>query len=348
MDWVKGVQQAIDYVETHITEELKTEEIAAESFSSPYHFQRVFSILCGYTLGEYIRFRRLTLAGKELQETPEKVIDVALKYGYDSPDSFARAFARFHGITPTQARKKGAVLQAFSPLSVKIILEGGEKMKYRLEDRGAMVFIGHGYVCGGEADRMQGAENGGPEEKIRDTTKHWMSSRREQDILRAIRPEENVWYDIYTDFTEEGFTHYIGVRKPDKWNQQGACVLYGAEIGERDENGVCEPCGTGIGERDENSVSVPRGAGIGEEGSDVVSAHTGIFREIRVPAGKYVIVESERKESPEEDYLELQRQIISQWLPASGYVLADRPQINRVVMDPEPGKRYMEIWMPVE
>lgn len=316
MDWVKGVQQAIDYVETHITEELKMEEVAAECFSSPYHFQRVFSILCGYTLGEYIRYRRLTLAGRELQETSGKVIDIALKYGYESPDSFARAFVRFHGITPSEARKKGAALQAFSPLSVKIILEGGEKMQYRLEDREAMVFIGHGYVCGGEAERLQGAGSGSLEEKIKDTTKHWMSSRREQDILKAIRLEENVWYDIYTDFWEEGFTHYIGVRKPDKWDQQDACALCGA--------------------------------GTEETGTDAVAAHAGIFREIRVPAGKYVIVESERKESPEEDYLELQRQIISQWLPTSGYVLADRPQINRVVMDPEPGKRYMEIWMPIE
>ena len=143
MDWVKGVQQAIDYMEMHLTEELRLEEIAARSYSSPYHFQRVFSILCGITMSEYIRNRRLTLAGKELQETSEKVIDIALKYGYDSPDSFARAFARFHGITPSEARRKGAVLQAFSPLSVKIILEGGEKMKYRLEDKEAMTFIGH-------------------------------------------------------------------------------------------------------------------------------------------------------------------------------------------------------------
>lgn len=302
MDWVKGVQHAIDYMETHMTEDLKAEEIAAESFSSPYHFQRVFSILCGYTLGEYIRNRRLTLAGRELQETSEKVIDIALKYGYDSPDSFARAFARFHGITPSEARRKGAALQAFSPLSVKIILEGGEKMKYRLEDREAMVFIGHGYVCG----------SGALEDKQRDTTRHWMGSRQEQSVLKAIRPEENVWYDIYTDFTEEGFTHYISVRKPEG----------------RDMSNTGIPCGTGAAEE--------------------ASVYTETFQEIHVPAGKYIIVESERKESPEEDYLELQRQIISQWLPTSGYMLSDRPQINRVVMDPEPRKRYMEIWMPIE
>lgn len=309
MDWVKGVQHAIDYMETHMTEELRLEEIAAENFSSPYHFQRVFGILCGYTLGEYIRSRRLTLAGKELQETSEKVIDIALKYGYDSPDSFARAFARFHGITPSEARRKGAVLQAFSPLSVKIILEGGEKMKYRLEDKEAMVFIGHGYVCGSGIGDL--------EEKRRDTTRHWMGSRKEQEVLKGIRPEENVWYDIYTDYTEEGFTHYIGVRKPGNQRKIVQDTQYGA-------------------------------AGEACDGAGGVTTRTEAFQEIHVPAGKYIIVESERKESPEEDYLELQRQIISQWLPTSGYMLSDRPQINRVVMAPEPGKRYMEIWMPIE
>ena len=308
MDWVKGVQHAIDYMEMHMTEELKMEEIAAESFSSTYHFQRVFSILCGYTVGEYIRSRRLTLAGKELQETSEKVIDIALKYGYDSPDSFARAFARFHGITPSEARRKGAVLQAFSPLSVKIILEGGEKMKYRLEDKEAMTFIGHGYVCSGGA--------GDPEEKKKDTTLHWLGSRREQELLKGIRPEENVWYDIYTDFTDEGFTHYIGIKKPENRQRRTADTA----------------CGTGAGMN-------------GEHGMD---EEVCVFQEIHVPAGKYVILESGRKESPEEDYLDLQRQIISQWLPISGYMLSERPQINRVVMDQEPSRRYMEIWMPIE
>ena len=89
MDWITGIQNAINYIEDHITEELDYERIAKESFSSSFHFQRVFSILCGYTLGEYIRNRRLTLAGAELANTREKVIDVAYKYGYDNPESFA-------------------------------------------------------------------------------------------------------------------------------------------------------------------------------------------------------------------------------------------------------------------
>lgn len=332
MDWVKGVQHAIDYIETHLTEELKLEEIAAKSYSSPWHFQRVFSILCGYTVGEYIRNRRLALAGKELQETSEKVIDIALKYGYESPDSFARAFARFHGITPSEARRKGAVLQAFSPLTVKIILEGGEKMKYRLEEKEAMTFIGHGYVCVWDGDPKENPGSGvsdcaltqhqeqglryAERGKKKDTTAHWLGSRQEQNILKAIRSEENVWYDIYADFTEEGFTHYIGVQEPG--NSEG--IFRGAPQSNAAER-ICE----GVNDADRE-----------------------IFQIIHVPAGKYVIVESERKGSPEEDYLDLQRQIISQWLPTSGYMLSERPQINRVVMGPEPSRRYMEIWMPIE
>ena len=125
MDWITGIQRALDYVEEHITEPIDYEEAARRACSSSFHFQRVFSVLCGFTLGEYIRLRRLTLAGSELAGSDEKVIDVALKYGYDTPESFSRAFTRFHGITPSQARNNGAVLKSFSRLSVKLILSGG-------------------------------------------------------------------------------------------------------------------------------------------------------------------------------------------------------------------------------
>lgn len=96
MDWIKGMQKAIDYIEEHLTETIDYEVVAAQSFSSSYHFQRVFSILCGFTMGEYIRNRRLSLAGQELASSDAKVIDVAFKYGYESPDGFAKAFQKFH------------------------------------------------------------------------------------------------------------------------------------------------------------------------------------------------------------------------------------------------------------
>lgn len=135
MEWMAALQSAIDYVEAHLTEPLDYGEIAKQAYSSSFHFQRVFGLICGYTLGEYIRGRRLTLAGAELVCTKCKVIDAALKYGYDSPESFGRAFTKFHGVTPSQA-KAGARLRSFSRLSVKLILEGGTLMDYRIEKTG--------------------------------------------------------------------------------------------------------------------------------------------------------------------------------------------------------------------
>lgn len=140
MDWITGVQRALDYTEAHLTEEVDYEEAARAACSSPFHFQRMFTMLCGYTLGDYIRMRRLALAAEELMKTDERVIDIAYRYGYDSPESFSRAFARFHGVTPTGARHGGNV-KAFSRLSVKLILSGGNTMDYRIEKKGAFKLV---------------------------------------------------------------------------------------------------------------------------------------------------------------------------------------------------------------
>ncbi|QHQ63214.1 helix-turn-helix domain-containing protein [Anaerocolumna sedimenticola] len=141
MDWITGLQKAIDYIEDNLTNELDYTEIAGRACSSTFHFQRVFGILCGYSLGEYIRNRRLTLAGSELASSDVKIIDTALKYGYDSPESFGRAFTRFHGITPSYAKTEGAKLKSFSRLSVKLILDGGNIMNYRIEKKDAFDVI---------------------------------------------------------------------------------------------------------------------------------------------------------------------------------------------------------------
>ena len=146
MDWISGMQKAIDYMEERLTEEISMEAVAAQSFSSSYHFQRVFTILCGFSVGEYLRNRRLSLAGTELATTDQKVIDIALKYGYDSPDSFARAFTRFHGITPSQARREGALLKSFAPLKIRFSLEGGYLMDYRIETKEAFTVLGRSKV----------------------------------------------------------------------------------------------------------------------------------------------------------------------------------------------------------
>lgn len=140
MNWIQGIQRAVDYVEANITEEIDFEQAAKQAYSSSFHFQRVFGILCGFSLGEYIRMRRLSLAGEELSKGDAKIIDIALKYGYDTPESFSRAFTRFHGIAPSEA-KRGGNVKIFTPLSVKLTLTGGSKMDYRIEKRDAFQVV---------------------------------------------------------------------------------------------------------------------------------------------------------------------------------------------------------------
>lgn len=141
MDWIGGIQKAVDYVEEQITTELDYSEIAKQACSSSFHFQRVFGILCGFTLGEYIRMRRLTLAGCELAGTDTRILDIAVKYGYDTQESFSRAFTRFHGVSPTQVRN-GASLKSFSRLSVKLVLTGANVTDYRIERMEGFQMIG--------------------------------------------------------------------------------------------------------------------------------------------------------------------------------------------------------------
>ena len=198
MDWITGIQNAINYVEDHLTEEIDYELAARESFSSSYHFQRVFSILSGYTLGEYIRNRRLSLAGTELATGKEKVIDIAAKYGYESPDSFAKAFQKFHGITPSQARGSGAVLKNFSRLSFKISLEGGSIMNYRIEKKNALVLTGY-------KKRFTGVPG---ERKAQD---HYFTveTRPNQAILQYMAHDVDTSYAVFTNFDDEGYDYYI-------------------------------------------------------------------------------------------------------------------------------------------
>ena len=141
MDWTIGLQSAVDYIENNITEDISLDEIAKRSGFSSFYFQRIFAFLCGFTLGEYIRNRRLTLAGEELLSSNEKIIDIALKYGYESPESFSRAFQKFHGILPSRARKENASLNSFSPLSVEIKLKGGSMMNYKVVKKEAFSVI---------------------------------------------------------------------------------------------------------------------------------------------------------------------------------------------------------------
>lgn len=140
--WIDEFQQSIDHIEKNLSEELDIEEIAAKAALSPFYYQRIFGAMCGMTVGEYIRSRRMTLAAQELTCSDKKVIDIAAKYGYDSPDSFAKAFQRFHGITPAQAKSSGASLRSLAPLHIKITLEGGNMLEYKIIEKAPFTVVG--------------------------------------------------------------------------------------------------------------------------------------------------------------------------------------------------------------
>ena len=140
--WISGFMASIDFIERNLTQTLEIEEIAGVAALSPFYYQRIFGALTGMTVGDYIRARRMTLAAQDLARTGEKVIDAALRYGYDSPDSFAKAFQRFHGIMPSQAKEKGASLRSFAPLRIKITLEGGSMLDYRIVEKAPFTIVG--------------------------------------------------------------------------------------------------------------------------------------------------------------------------------------------------------------
>ncbi len=141
MEWMAVIGNSIRYIEEHITDDLSIDGIAKAVSVSPFYFQKGFAMLCGCTVAEYIRNRRLTLAAGELISTDVKVIDLALKYGYDSPDSFTKAFTRFHGSPPAAVRRDAAAVRTFAPLKIKFSLEGGYIMEHKIESKPAFTVL---------------------------------------------------------------------------------------------------------------------------------------------------------------------------------------------------------------
>ena len=206
MDWITGIQRAIDYIEDNLTETIDYNEVAKKCYSSSYHFQRVFSILCGFTLGEYIRNRRLTLAGRELATTNAKVIDVAMKYGYESPDSFAKAFQKFHGILPSQARSNGSNLKSFSRLVLNFSLEGSTTMNYRIETKPALTLLGY-----------KKRFNGTPydESRQQQESAFFTTTRAHQWMLKGMSNDKMSDYCVLSNFDDDGYDFYISVTTDD-------------------------------------------------------------------------------------------------------------------------------------
>jgi AraC family transcriptional regulator len=271
MDWLSGMQRALDYIEEHITEKLDYGDIAAQAYSSSFHFQRVFGILYNCTLGEYIRNRRLSLAGLELQSEGAKVIDVALKYGYTSPDSFAKAFQKFHGITPSQARGNGAVLKSYSRLSINFSVEGGHFMDYRIERTEEFTLVGY-------KRRFKGS----PANRQEQVHCFYMDTRLNQYALDGMAQDCVTTHNVMTKFDDDGYDFYIAKKmSPADWEMYAEALEEDAER----------------------------------------------FELLTIPAGLYLICETQRCQWPVCYDEDLRKKAVTEWLPSSGYELTDAPEL---------------------
>lgn len=142
MEWIERWNDAVRYIEEHLTEELDYGELGRIACCSSFHFQRMFTYMAGMTLSEYVRRRKMSLAAVELQGGGARIIDVALKYGYSSPTAFNRAFQSVHGVAPSAMKSEGVAVKSYPPLVFHISVKGGTEMNYRIETRDAFRIVG--------------------------------------------------------------------------------------------------------------------------------------------------------------------------------------------------------------
>ena len=273
MEWMDRLNRAVEYLEERL-EGPDLRQAARIACCSPYHFQRMFTLLAGVPLSEYLRRRKMSRAAADLQ-SGERIVDVALRYGYSSPTAFNRAFQAVHGLPPSAAKTAGAVLKSYPPLRFAIIVQGVEKMEYRIEKRDAFRIVG---VSAPLAKDM--------EENFKSVPQLWGRAAAEGTIPRL------------------------------------AALMDGEPRGLL---GVCDGLDSARYYIAAAS-SAPAGDGL---------------EEYTVPALTWAIFPGSGDSAAIQ---QLQRRVVTEWLPTSGYEYADGPDVE-VYLDPECSK--FEVWIPV-
>lgn len=218
MDMLKGFNRALDYIEDNLDGQIDLKEVAKRAYSSEYHFKRLFSLLAGITISDYIRRRRLTLAAAEIKNSDIKVIDVAVKYGYQSPDAFSRAFQGFHGVLPSAARDCEKSLKTYPKMSFQLTIRGGVEMKYRIVEKEPFKIVGVKYEVEMK-DEVLSPSYGHMMENISDDTMNDLVSRS-SDLSYGIvhasadRSENSAGNATFTA-SNATFNQYIGVFSDD-------------------------------------------------------------------------------------------------------------------------------------
>ena len=184
MEWLTSIRKAVDYMEEHLEDDISAQDVADQVFASSFFFQKGFSVMTGYGLSEYIRNRRLYRAALDLRETNEKIIDIAYRYRYETPESFAKAFSRFHGASPSQVRE-GAPIKPFLPLKIEITIHGGNKMDYRIKTMVGFTVIGFAGVFDGETAYIE-LPKFWDEIRVKDANNVWKGNAPANAIEKAI------------------------------------------------------------------------------------------------------------------------------------------------------------------
>ncbi len=279
MEWIERLNRAINYIEEHITEEIDYEQVAKIAYCSTYHFQRMFAYMANVPLSEYIRRRRMSLSAAELQDPEHKVLDIALKYGYNSPTAFNRAFQGVHGVAPSAVREQGISLRAFPPISFKITVKGSEEMNYRIEKKEAFRIVG-------------------------------IAAKLQNDIEKNFEIVPQMWQKAVA----EGILPKL------------------AGMMDSEPKGVLGVSATNDAENWRYFIAV------------VTTQETEEFEEYVVPSFTWAIFSGS---GTSQSMQELERRIVTEWLPTSGYEYDNGPDVE-VYLNPDPTNAVYEVWIPVK
>lgn len=187
MNHIDSLQKGIDYIESKLTDVIYNEELSAVTCMSAVHFQKTFFGLTGMTVGEYVRNRRLTLAAAELTGGKSSVLEVALKYGYESSEGFSRAFREFHGVNPNEIKTGKTNYYLFNKITLEIKVNGGNKMNFEIIELAKRSFAGIRTIAHGNMNKDI-------DKRWDNDDEAWEATRKEQNDLVT---EDHIWYEIY-------------------------------------------------------------------------------------------------------------------------------------------------------
>lgn len=199
MNQINSLQRGIDYIENNLTGKISNEALQFVTSMSIAQFQKTFLSITGYTVGEYIRNRRLTLAAFELINSNRSVLDIALKYGYDSSEGFSRAFKEFHNFNPNEIKKGKTNFNLFNKITLEIRVNGGSKMNFEIVKLESLDFVGFKTIALGNMNKDIDIRWDNDDDA-------WESSRKEQN---AIITDDHIWYEVYKKINESKYAHYI-------------------------------------------------------------------------------------------------------------------------------------------